>query len=111
MAGNTGPGIYKDWPAEDALFDVRHVAELLTIKQDEVPHAPESLCFGIWIGSITDMPFSPNCAHNFMLTGLCAATVVASMQRKCLLVTTFTIYLECAVYSMVSINSVINQYG
>ncbi|BDA47143.1 Xanthine dehydrogenase/oxidase [Coccomyxa sp. Obi] len=35
VAGNTGPGIYKDWPAQDALFDVRHVAELLTIKQDE----------------------------------------------------------------------------
>ena len=34
VAGNTGPGIYKDWPAEDALFDVRHVKELVSITQD-----------------------------------------------------------------------------
>ena len=31
LAGNTGPGIYKDWPAEDAIIDVKHVKELQTI--------------------------------------------------------------------------------
>ncbi|EIE21740.1 molybdenum cofactor-binding domain-containing protein [Coccomyxa subellipsoidea C-169] len=35
VAGNTGPGIYKDWPSEDALLDVRHVKELITITQDK----------------------------------------------------------------------------
>lgn len=35
VAGNTGPGIFKDWPSEDALLDVRHVKELITITQDK----------------------------------------------------------------------------
>jgi hypothetical protein len=41
LAGNTGPGIFKDWPSEDAIIDVKQVKELQTItfsKQARVPY-------------------------------------------------------------------------
>lgn len=44
IAGNTGPGIFKDWPDQDTLIDVRHVAELRTVKQDKVKECPLPFC-------------------------------------------------------------------
>ena len=47
VAGNTGAGVYHDWPLERVLVDIKAIPELTTIKYSQVGHGSRPYQAGI----------------------------------------------------------------